>query len=41
MTKDITENGGNGGSFSVFNASFLVLLTISSSIWLQVLDEED
>lgn len=40
MTKDITENGGNGGSFSVFNASFLVLLTISSSIWL-VLDEED
>lgn len=38
MTKDITENGGNGGSFSVFNASFLSL-TISSSIWLQVLDE--
>lgn len=40
MTKDITGNGRNGGSFSVFNASFLSL-TISSSIWLQVLDEEN
>lgn len=40
MTKDITGNGGNGGLFSVFNASF-ILLTLSNSIWLQVLDQED